>query len=114
MINREKKHERYMKDNLSIRLGGLAATLARVSSSARRASGAAVVETMLEESQWYIEWSAPDAEISVAAELVEIQRNIALWRLAWPEAKQSEVQRILLSLQAKTWADKALDFSGLN
>ena len=114
MINRDGKYERFMKDSLAVRLGGLAATLARVSSSARRMSGAKAVEAMLEESQWYIEWSAPDAEIDVAAELVEIQRNLALWRLAWPEAKQSEMQHILLSVQAKTWADKVLGFSGLN
>ena len=114
MINRASKYERFMQDDIAIRLGGLATTLARVSSSARRPSGAQAVAAMLEESQWYIEWSAPDTEIEVASELVEIQRNLALWRLVWPEAKQFEMQRILLSVQSKTWADKVLDFSGLN
>jgi hypothetical protein len=38
---------------------------------------------------------------------------IALWQRAWNEAGQKPKQRLLLSVQAKDWSDKAVDFSGL-
>lgn len=113
MINREQKKQRYLRDPLPVRLAGLAADLARISSSARRASGSASVIEMLEESQYFIEWTAAEAEPEIAAELVDMQRLIALWRKAWPEAQQSVTQRTLLSVQAKKWSDQVLELSGL-
>jgi hypothetical protein len=111
MINRERKRERYLRDPLPVRLAGLAADLARVASSARHASGSESVAQMLEESQYYIEWTAAEAQPEIAAELVDIQRMIVLWRKAWPEAQNSQTQRTLLSIQAKKWADQVLDYS---
>ena len=68
---------------------------------------------MLEESQYFIEWTAAAAESEVAAELVDIQRLVALWRKAWPEAQQYPIQQTLLSVQAKKWSDQILGYSGL-
>jgi hypothetical protein len=42
-----------------------------------------------------------------------MQTMIALWQRAWDEASQNPQQRLLLSVQAKGWSDKAMDFSGL-
>jgi hypothetical protein len=113
MKDRDRRRERYLRDPLDRRLGGLAADLARVSSAARRETGGAGVEEMLEESQWFIEWTAAEAEPEVAAELVDIQRLIALWRRSWPEAQKHRTQRTLLSVQAKKWSDQVLSYSGL-
>lgn len=113
MINKERKQQRYLADPLPVRLAGLAADLARVSSSARNPSGSSNVEQMLEESQYYIEWTAAEATPEVAAELVDIQRMIVLWRQAWPDAQHSSTQRTLLSVQSKKWSDTVLDYSGL-
>ena len=89
------------------------ADLARVASSARHPTGSENVVEMLEESQYYIEWTAADAEIEIAAELIDIQRMIVVWRQAWPESYQSKHLRVLLSVQAKKWSDRVLDYSGL-
>ena len=113
MKNKDRKRERFLGDPLPVRLGGLAANLARVASSARHATGATSVAMMLEESQYYIEWSAAETEPEIASELVDIQRMVALWRRAWPEAQRSRIQCILLSVQAKKWSDQVLNFSGL-
>ena len=113
MINRERKRERYLRDPLPVRLAGLAADLERIASSARYSGGAASVVEMLEESQYYIEWTAAEAEPEVASELVDIQRMIVAWRRAWPEAQNSPTQRTLLTVQAKKWADQVLEYSGL-
>jgi hypothetical protein len=42
-----------------------------------------------------------------------MQTLINLWLGAWENASQSKTQRTLLSVQAKQWSDRVLDFSGL-
>jgi hypothetical protein len=108
MKARESVRERYLQDTLPVRLVGLAAGLCRVASSARRTTGAAAVAAMLEESQYFIEWTAAEAPIEVAGELVNLQVLLALWRRAWPEAQRSPAQRTLLAVQAKQWADQVM------
>ena len=105
MKDMDQLRERFLRDPLPRRLGGLAATLGRISSSARKSTDPATVALLLDEAKHLIEWTA--------AELVQIQIMITLWQHAWNEASQNPKQRILLSVQAKNWSDKAVDFSGL-
>ena len=113
MINKEKLRERFLRDPLPRRLGGLAATLGRISSSARKSTDPNIVSDLLNEAKHLIEWTAADVEPEIAAELVQMQTMISLWQRVWTEASQNPRQRILLSVQAKNWSDKAADFSGL-
>ena len=113
MPNKEKRRERFLRDSLPRRLGGLAATLGRISSVARKSSDPTNVTRLLEEAKYLIEWTAADAEPEVAAELVSMQTLINLWGKAWEKTNQNKEQRTLLSVQAKHWSDRALDFSGL-
>jgi len=106
--NRERIQMRYLGDPWPLRLAGLAADLGRVASAARRATGGAAAAAMLEESQYLIEWTAAEAPAEVGEELVNLQVLIALWRRAWPEAQHSPLQRSLLAVQAKQWADGVL------
>ncbi|HKY54584.1 MAG TPA: hypothetical protein VJM08_09775 [Anaerolineales bacterium] len=111
--NKEKLRERFLRDPLPRRLGGLAATLGRISSIARETSDPANVSRLLHEARYFIEWTAAETEPEVAAELVSMQRLITLWLKAWDKASQNKEERTLLSVQAKYWSDRALAFSGL-
>lgn len=113
MKNQERIRERFLQDPMSVRLGGLAVDLQRISSAARRAAGAAHVALMLEESQYLIEWCASELEAEAAAELVDIQVMLSLWRRSWPTVQQIPAQRALLSLQAQGWSDRVLQFANL-
>lgn len=113
MRDQEKLRERFFRDPLPRRLGGLAATFGRISSSARNSTDPAIVSNLLNEAKHLIEWTAAETEPQTAAELVRIQTMISLWQRAWGEASQNPKQRLLLSVQAKDWSDKAMDFSGL-
>ncbi len=113
MKDKEKLRQRFLRDPLPRRLGGLAATLGRISSSARKSTDPNVVPNLLDDAKHLIEWTAAETVPETAAELVRMQTMIALWQRAWDEASQSPKQRILLSVQAKDWSDKAVDFSGL-
>lgn len=113
MINKEKLRERFLRDPLPRRLGGLASTLGKISSSAKNSNDKTTVENLLREAKYYIEWTAAETEPETAAELVRIQTHITLWQKAWAESSKNQQQRLLLSIQAKDWSDKAVDFSGL-
>jgi hypothetical protein len=113
MIDKQKMKERFLRDPLPRRLGGLAATLGRISSSAMKSSDPSIVSDLIDEARRLIEWTAGETEPEVAAELVRIQILLTVWQKAWETASQNPHERLLLSLQAKDWSDKAVDFSGL-
>jgi len=108
MKNRERLRERYLRDAWPTRLAGLAASLGRVASGARRATGGAATQAMLEECQYFIEWTAAEMPLDLAEELVDLQVLLALWRRAWPEAQHSTSQRSLLAVQAAQWTERIL------
>ncbi|MFZ5921928.1 MAG: hypothetical protein ACOYY3_12815 [Chloroflexota bacterium] len=73
--------ERYLCDPLPVRLGGLAANLSRIKSFANNEKNKALVESLIDESKHFIEWTAREAEIETAAKLVELQVELALWHI---------------------------------
>ena len=113
MKEKEKLRQRFLRDPLPRRLGGLAATFGRIASSAMRSSDPEIVVGLLDEARHLIEWTAAETEPEVAAELVRIQTLLGLWQKAWGSASQNPQEQILLSLLAKDWSDRTIIFSGL-
>ena len=105
--------EAYRHESIERQLGALAASLARISSTARRPARATAVLPLIDECMRFIEHTAPSVSPEIGAELADVQVMLALWRESWPAAQHSVEQRTLLSFQAKKWSDQALDFSGL-
>jgi len=105
--------QRYLQDNVPTRLGGLAANLARIKSFARREENFNVVNSLIEESKFFIEWTAMALEINETVELVELQREMARWHynltMLWANAQK----RSALSEQAGVWSQRVLNISGL-
>jgi hypothetical protein len=106
--NLEAIRTRYLKDDLSIRLGGIAANLARIASCSSRPANWEAVQSMLEESEFFIEWTAPEAPLNVQTPLVELQIQLALWHVKWPQVYTDPQQREKLSQLARTWSQKVL------
>ena len=104
---------RYMRDVLSIRLGGLAANLRRVQSFTKNDANRDVVESMVDESKHFIEWTAAEADIEKAAELVELQIQLASWQYKWPDIWNDPVRRREVAEQSGRWSDRVLELSGL-
>lgn len=105
--------ERYLRDKLPTRLGGLAANLARIRSFSDHPDHRAAVESLLEESKFFIEWTAADAEVNMAAELVELQVQLARWQRNWASIWADAVQRMQVAEQAHRWSKRVLEMSGL-
>lgn len=105
--------ERYMRDELPVRLGGLAANLRRVQSFAKNDANSDVVESMVDESKHFIEWTAAEAEIDKAAELVELQVQLARWQFNWSKTWNDPIGRKEIAEQSRRWSDRVLELSGL-
>ena len=105
--------ERYLRDGLQIRLGGLAANLSRIKSFATHEAGREAVESLIDESKFFIEWTAAEAEVNTAAELVELQIQLARWQCNWVRIWHDPVQRSEVAEQSAAWSQRVLEMSGL-
>ena len=92
--------ERYLRDGLPTRLGGLAANLGRIKSFAAHGASGEVVESLMDESAHFIEWTASEAQVNVAAELVELQVQLARRRRSWQRFREDPDLRKQLAEQA--------------
>jgi len=105
--------ERYLRDAMPVRLGGLAANLARIKSFSDHPDHCDVVESLLNESKFFIEWTAPEAEIELQVELAELQIQLACWQLNWKSIWNDSVQRAAVTGKAQIWSERVLEMSGL-
>lgn len=105
--------ERYLRDNLPTRLGGLAANLSRIKSFAAHDTSRDVVESLIDESKFFIEWTAAQAEHHAAAELVELQVQLARWQHRWATIWADPAQRRQVAEQSRAWSARVLEMSGL-
>lgn len=105
--------DRYLQDAIPVRLGGLAANLARVASFSRNAGNSDVVYRLLDESKWFVEWTAAETEVDIAAQLVELQVELSLWQLDWPKIWSNPAVRAAVATHSKHWSDRILKLSGL-
>ena len=104
---------RYMRDPLPVRLGGLAANLARIRSNSDHPANRDVVMSIIHESKHFIEWTAAEAEPEIAVELVELQLQLARWQRTWEIIWPDTERRADVARQAKQWSDQVMDWSGL-
>jgi hypothetical protein len=113
MNDRQKIRERYLSEPLPNRLGELAANLARIKSFSSNLQNGDAIRSLIEESKFFIEWVATDLDIEQAAELVEIQVQLARWQLTWSNTWNSESVRVQMVEQTKIWSATVLGMSGL-
>ncbi len=90
--------QRYMQDPLPTRLGGLAANLARIDTFSRHDANQDAVFGLMNESKYFIEWTAHETKLEVTAQLVELQIKLAFWQQSWASIWIDKEQR-----QAGAW-----------
>lgn len=110
---RERATKDRSDDMLQIRLGNLASNLARIKSRCQDVANRELVESLIQESKYFIEWTAADAEVETAAELVELQIQLARWQYRWVNIWDDSQQRMMVAQQAGIWSERVLDMSGL-
>ena len=105
--------ERYMRDDPNTRLGGLAANLARVESFSHHPGHEEAVARLLEESAFFIEWTAADVSIETMVALVDLQRLLVHWRRSWGSIWSDPERRGKVAARAGEWSKRILTLAGL-
>lgn len=111
MRNLEALRRRYLQSSPMNRLGGLAANLARVASFSDHPGHKQVVEALVEESKFLIEWIAADMDLETLAKLVDMQRQLAVWHRRWSTLWADEAARSSLREQAGRRAEEMLQIA---
>ena len=105
--------QRDRRDPVSVRLGGIAANLARIGTFSDNPDHGGAVLRLVRESEFFIEWTAADVPRNELADLADLQRTLAVWHYSWPRAWSDQSARELLAAQAGQWSQKILAMSGL-
>lgn len=113
MKNLEEIRERYLKEPFNRRLGHLASDLARISAFLDNPDNIKTVDDILEESKFFIEWTAPSAPSNLQAFFSEIQPKLALYQIRLLRNKDRKSETGELKKMTKTWSMKLIEFSGL-
>lgn len=109
----DKLRTRYLNDSIPVRLGGLAANLARVASFSKKDDHHKVVTAILQESKWFIEWTASELNTADISELVQLQIQMAKWEVQSQKKWKNQTWRTELADQSRKWSQQLLKMSGL-
>ena len=110
----DKIRKRYMRDETPVRLGGIAANLARIHSFSQNTQNRDVVEPILNESRYFIEWATPYVEkLEQQVVLIDLQRMLTHWQHTWKNLWENEQERAAMIADANQWSNQVLEMSGL-
>ena len=104
---------RYLRFPVAARLGNLASNLARIADFSALMNDSAPVAGVLDESKYFIEWTAHETEVETAAQLAELQRQLAAWQLNWRQIWDDPAQRAQVAQESRAWSERVLRMSGL-
>jgi len=113
MKNVEEIRKRYLKDELPVRLGGIAANLARMNSFSSNDSHLEVIESLLDESKYFIEWTVKDTPGEIQGFLIQIQIQLALWQVQLIRIWTDNKNRQSFADRVNRWSQELLKLSGL-
>jgi hypothetical protein len=105
MGNIQEVKKRFLKNNLTVRLGCIAADLARLNSFSKMPNNRQAVQDLIEESKFFIEWTVPKAVLGIQVELVNLQVQLALLSYS---SRKSEITKF-----GNKWSKRILELSGL-
>jgi hypothetical protein len=109
----DKLRLRYSSDPLAVRLGGLAANLARIASFSKNIGHREAVLATMQESKWFIEWTAGELNHQDATELINLQLKMAIWQLQSDKKWSDNTWRYELIALSQQWSQRILQMSGL-
>jgi hypothetical protein len=111
--NFEQRREKYLRQPIPRRLGNLASNLNRIATYSNGSFSKENIFELIRESQYFAEWTAADASLELTLSLVDMQRQLARWKLHWDEVWRDETKKAELQQQAKIWSDRMIEHSGL-
>ena len=108
MTEWNKKQALFVKDDIPTRLKNLADNLAKINSLSQEATRGDEAISLIRESKYCIEWIAPEINIDMAAELVDLQRTLSRWQFNWVLMWADTKARMKVAQEANTWSERVL------
>jgi hypothetical protein len=109
-INWDTLKQRYLQSDRTSQLESITLNLARIQALANSEDDGQVARHLVRESQFFIEWTVPtidlDNDLSIATELVDLQRQLSEWKIDWETLWATSTNRSTLVVQAQQWCDR--------
>ena len=115
-MDKEKRRARFLRDPLSIRLGGIASNCLRLESFADDPRHSDIIASVLRENKLFCEWAGLEAaatDIEIAQTLLTLQRQLVRWEHRIHSIFSDPVSRADMATTARAWSDHLLMRSGL-
>ena len=109
-----KVRERFLRDATPVRLGGIAATLARIESFSADAESIDIVEELIEETRCFVGWvSGDDLSAESAGLLSALDGRLQFWQQKLRGIRSSDNDRRSLAQEAAVFSARLLELSAL-
>ena len=93
----------YLQFDTSQQLNSLAERLDHITTICNGANDLSSVVELIRESQYFIEWTAPNLSIDDAAILVDLGRILATWKYQWTEISSNPASILEVHDLAQNW-----------
>ena len=104
MISISLLKERFDRDSIPVKWGGIASDLLRLSSMGHAGKTASKsFDDVLSETKLFTEWLAPQVELKEQKTILSLQRTLVFFSPVYKN----------LEIAARQWSDKVLELSGL-
>ncbi len=111
-VNLDILKTQYLQNDISTQLERLVANLTRIKVLTQEGTDEQHTYELIRESQFFIEWIVSnlhlESRLTLATELVELQRQLSRWKLHWSELWLSPDDRSQIAKLAQEWSDRIL------
>jgi len=103
----------FSRDDSRHRLGAIAANLDRINTFAGQAYDPKIVRGVIDETRYFVEWTAGNVVPEDAEQLVALQRLVVKWLRDWEAIQYDHTRRSEIAPIAASWSERLLAMSGL-
>ena len=115
-MNWEKLKARYEMASSTAQLDSLGMNLIRIQALAESGTEGSAAQHLVRESQFFIEWTVPqlnlETEMTLATDLLSLQRQLSRWKLNWPALWSNPSERQQMAATVQEWYDHLQGQSG--
>ncbi len=108
-MNWEILKARYLQVSPIAQMDSLSLNLIRLQALAESGAEDLVAQHLVRESQFFIEWTVPlldlETDMTLATELLPLQRLLGRWKLSWTELWSSPLERQQMAESAQHWCE---------
>jgi hypothetical protein len=110
ITNYAQRREKYTRQSVPRRLGNLSSNLNRIATYSDGSFCKESIFELIRESQYFAEWTIADTPLEIILNLVEMQRQLARWKVHWDKTWEDPEQKLRMQHDAKQWSDKLIDW----